>query len=112
MVAPLLVIGATGQIGRNILRQTDDRPVVGLTRRPEKSGGRDSFKQVAFDLDQPLPALAEDWPAAAIATVPMSAIGMPKPGTSVSNRNKAPATKIIAASINESVGICPAASDC
>lgn len=71
MVAPLLVIGATGQIGRNILRQVHDRPVVGLARHPGQVSGQNLVKTVGFHLNQALPTLSEDWPAAAIATVPV-----------------------------------------
>ncbi len=71
MAAPLLVIGVTGQIGRNVLRRADDRPVVGLARRPALVTERNSLKTVAFDLARALPARSGDWPAAAIATVPI-----------------------------------------
>lgn len=71
MAAPLLVIGATGQIGRNVLRRADDRTVLGLARCPALLTERNSLKTVAFDLARALPVLSEDWPQAVIATVPI-----------------------------------------
>jgi nucleoside-diphosphate-sugar epimerase len=71
MTARLLVIGATGQIGRNILRRADDRSVVALARRPGLVGPAARTESLPFDLTADLPAPVGGWPAAAIATTPI-----------------------------------------
>lgn len=71
MTAPLLVIGATGQIGRNILRRAAERPVMALARRTERVSGGPQTAVVQFDLTKSLPDTAKSWPTLAIATTPI-----------------------------------------
>jgi len=74
MTAPFLLIGATGQIGRNILRHTGDRPVVALARRAEDVSVGPQTSVVRCDLAESLPDIAEGWPLEALATTPVWAL--------------------------------------
>lgn len=74
MTAPFLLIGATGQIGRNILRHTGDRPVVALARRAEDVSAGPQTSVVRCDLAESLPDIAEGWPLEALATTPVWAL--------------------------------------
>lgn len=68
MSGPVLVLGATGQIGRNILNRTRGNPVLALARRPaeiDSAPGRSAHGLTDIsDLDGSLPEQA-------IATIPI-----------------------------------------
>lgn len=74
MNAPLLLIGATGQIGRNILQRAQAKPVVALARRPEFITGAPQNAVARWDLAEALPDLGEGWPLEAVATTPIWAL--------------------------------------
>lgn len=67
---PLLVIGATGQIGEYILARTHDRTVTAMARMPGRLPTLRGMQHVAIEAEQgvpPGPAL----PRQAIATIPV-----------------------------------------
>lgn len=68
--APLLVIGATGQIGEYILARTVDRPVVALARDLAKLPDLNNLRPVVFDARSGLTDGLE-MPSQAIATIPV-----------------------------------------
>ncbi|MBT3399064.1 MAG: NAD-dependent epimerase/dehydratase family protein [Rhodospirillaceae bacterium] len=68
--SPLLVIGATGQIGAYILARTIDRPVIAMARAPENLPDLENLQPVTFDADLGF-AAGLDVPQQAIATIPI-----------------------------------------
>ncbi len=68
--APLLVIGATGQIGDYILARATDRAVVALARDPGKLPRRANLRAASFD-DISQVKLDDSLPRQAIATIPV-----------------------------------------
>lgn len=71
MSGPLLLIGATGQIGRYIIARAGDRPVLALARHPERLAAGDAVTVQKFDMVGPLPAITGTPFKKAIATVPV-----------------------------------------
>jgi nucleoside-diphosphate-sugar epimerase len=68
--APLLVIGATGQIGEYVLARTQDRPVTAMARVPGRLPELNNLQSVAFEADQGV-APDLEMPRQAIATIPV-----------------------------------------
>lgn len=68
--SPLLVIGATGQIGAYILARSVDRPVVAMARMPDNLPDLENLQPVAFAAEQGFAASLEA-PRRAIATLPI-----------------------------------------
>ena len=65
------IIGATGQVGRNVLRRAHGRPVFAHARRTgliERTPQTEVFR---IELTEDVAFSGGDWPAAAIATVPV-----------------------------------------
>ncbi|MBS27363.1 MAG: NAD-dependent dehydratase [Alphaproteobacteria bacterium] len=71
MSGSLLLIGATGQIGRNILTRSGDRAVLALARHPERLPAGADVTVQKFDAVGPLPAMTGRSLKNAIATVPV-----------------------------------------
>jgi nucleoside-diphosphate-sugar epimerase len=71
MGAPLLLIGATGQTGRNILQRCSGREVLALVRQPENVKAAEQTRVVYFDFSGAVPKFVGDWPSMAIATIPV-----------------------------------------
>ena len=71
MPEPLLLIGASGQIGWNIMGRTTNRPVQAFVRQESRVQARADTDVVRFDLSEPLPLTSSPWPAHAVATVPI-----------------------------------------
>jgi len=67
---PLLVIGATGQIGDQVLARTTDRPVTAMARVPGRLPDRHNLRPVALELEKGIMA-GRDAPRQAIATIPI-----------------------------------------
>tara|TARA_R110002110_G_scaffold376568_2_gene586579 strand:- start:85155 stop:86039 length:885 start_codon:yes stop_codon:yes gene_type:complete len=67
---PLLVIGATGQIGAHILARTIDRPVLAMARVPDNLPDLENLQPVSFEAELGLAASLEA-PRQAIATIPV-----------------------------------------
>jgi nucleoside-diphosphate-sugar epimerase len=67
---PLLVVGATGQIGNFVLARAHDRPVTAMARVPGRLPALENLQPVEFTTDQ---GLASDLalPGQAIATMPV-----------------------------------------
>lgn len=68
MAGSLLVLGATGQIGRNILRRTEDRSVLALARRPAEIAPAPNRTAQALEL---LDDVGVNCPDQAITTLPI-----------------------------------------
>lgn len=68
--APLLVIGATGQIGEFLLARTAHRRVIALARKPEVLPDRPHLRALAFDAGRDVPDEAAD-ARAAVSTLPV-----------------------------------------
>lgn len=68
--APLLVIGATGQIGEFILARADDRAVTAMVRSPGRLPKLGNLQTVAFEADQGI-ARGAALPGQAVATLPV-----------------------------------------
>ena len=71
MSPPLLLIGATGQIGRGILLRAHARPVVALARHVTTVASLPKTTVVPFDLTENSAIPLEIMPSSAVATTPI-----------------------------------------
>ena len=71
MAHGLLLIGATGQIGRNIVQQTHGRLLLALAREPKRVGATPDVRPVKFDATESQVEVGEGWPTDAISTLPI-----------------------------------------
>lgn len=67
---PLLVVGATGQIGGHILARTIGRPVIAMARVPGNLPDQENLRPVTFDAELAFTGISEK-PPQAIATIPV-----------------------------------------
>jgi nucleoside-diphosphate-sugar epimerase len=70
-MARILLLGATGQIGAQIVAQSDAHEFVAFARRPEIVPAHSGVLVNRFEATHPLPELGEIPVAGAIATVPV-----------------------------------------
>lgn len=71
MPSPVLLIGATGQIGAYVMAQAGERAVVALARRPESVPGRSNLTIQRFEATRPMPEPGVRNLTDAIATIPI-----------------------------------------
>ncbi|MBO6783517.1 MAG: NAD-dependent epimerase/dehydratase family protein [Alphaproteobacteria bacterium] len=71
MTAPILVIGATGQIGENVMRQAEGRVALALARDPSRVRASPATLVQRIETSHGLPNVPAAWPASAISTLPV-----------------------------------------
>lgn len=71
MDAPLLLIGATGQIGRNIVARAAGRPLVALARNPDRVGTIENVVAHQCELTAPIGDIPGGPTPEAIVTAPV-----------------------------------------